>query len=156
MSLLRVGVDCGGTNTDCVVVQGERIVAHCKSPTLRRVGAGVRRSLHTALQGLPSPRPPISHLMLGTTHFVNAMLQGVDLQRVAVLRLGGHATQSLPPLADWPPHLAHLVNGEGTPPSSRTHMYGPLLCGGVRIFLFFAKEFWMAVVPPGSCARTCI
>jgi N-methylhydantoinase A/oxoprolinase/acetone carboxylase beta subunit len=49
--------------------------------------------------------------MIGTTHFINAVVQRRHLTRVAALRLGMPATASLPPFCDWPEDLAALVRG---------------------------------------------
>ena len=50
--------------------------------------------------------------MIGTTHFVNAVVQRRDLARVAAMRIGLPASASLPPFCDWPDDLAALVRGE--------------------------------------------
>jgi N-methylhydantoinase A/oxoprolinase/acetone carboxylase beta subunit len=49
--------------------------------------------------------------MIGTTQFTNAVVQRSGLQPVAVVRLGAPATESLPPLVDWPADLADSVLG---------------------------------------------
>jgi N-methylhydantoinase A/oxoprolinase/acetone carboxylase beta subunit len=50
-------------------------------------------------------------VMIGTTHFINAVIQRRHLDRVAALRLGMPASASLPPFCDWPRDLAELVPG---------------------------------------------
>ncbi|HSR41910.1 MAG TPA: hydantoinase/oxoprolinase family protein, partial [Longimicrobiales bacterium] len=47
----------------------------------------------------------IRAVMVGTNHFVNALLQGEGLTPTAVFRLCGPATRLLPPFCDWPPDL---------------------------------------------------
>lgn len=47
--------------------------------------------------------------MVGTTQFTNALVVGKDLVPVAAVRLGLPATQALPPMVDWPPHLHQLL-----------------------------------------------
>ncbi len=49
--------------------------------------------------------------MIGTTHFVNAVVQRQGLARVAAVRIGLPAAASLPPFCDWPEDLAALVRG---------------------------------------------
>ena len=49
--------------------------------------------------------------MIGTTHFINAVVQRRHLSKVAALRLGMPAAASLPPFCDWPEDLAALVCG---------------------------------------------
>jgi len=50
-------------------------------------------------------------VMIGTTHFINAVVQRRNLTKVAALRLGMPAAASLPPFCDWPEDLAALVCG---------------------------------------------
>ena len=50
--------------------------------------------------------------MIGTTHFVNAVVQRRGLAPVAAIRIGLPASASLPPFCDWPDDLAELVRGE--------------------------------------------
>ena len=54
----------------------------------------------------------IDAVVIGTTHFVNAVVQRRGLARVAAVRIGLPAAASLPPFCDWPPDLARLVRGE--------------------------------------------
>lgn len=46
--------------------------------------------------------------MIGTTHFLNAVVEGKRLERVGILRLCGAATRSQPPMIDWPDRLRPL------------------------------------------------
>jgi N-methylhydantoinase A/oxoprolinase/acetone carboxylase beta subunit len=54
--VIRIGIDVGGTNTDAVVVDGERVVASFKAPTSPDVLTGVSESLNGALtqSGVPA------------------------------------------------------------------------------------------------------
>ena len=54
----------------------------------------------------------IDAVVIGTTHFVNAVIERRGLARVAAVRLGLPAAASLPPFCDWPPDLGELVRGE--------------------------------------------
>ncbi|CAF3731587.1 unnamed protein product [Rotaria sordida] len=49
--------------------------------------------------------------MVGTTHFVNALLQRQGLAKVCTLRLCGPATHAIPPMTNWPQDLKDAVNG---------------------------------------------
>ena len=51
----------------------------------------------------------VTAVMLGTTHFVNALLQRRGLTKVCTLRLCGPATQAIPPMANWPEDLKETV-----------------------------------------------
>ncbi|MBV8504449.1 MAG: hydantoinase/oxoprolinase family protein, partial [Alphaproteobacteria bacterium] len=53
----------------------------------------------------------IDGVVIGTTHFVNAVVQRRDLARVAAVRIGLPASASLPPFCDWPADLAERVRG---------------------------------------------
>src|ERR671939_548468 len=48
-------------------------------------------------------------VMIGTTHFTNAVVQRRHLSPVAAVRLGLPATACVPPLTDWPEDLRALV-----------------------------------------------
>ncbi|NIP59715.1 MAG: hypothetical protein GWM92_15480, partial [Gemmatimonadetes bacterium] len=39
--MIRLGVDVGGTNTDAVVMDEERVVVRAKAPTSEEVTAGI-------------------------------------------------------------------------------------------------------------------
>jgi N-methylhydantoinase A/oxoprolinase/acetone carboxylase beta subunit len=47
--------------------------------------------------------------MIGTTHFINALVQAKRLAPTAALRLGLPATRALPPLVDWPENLSEAI-----------------------------------------------
>ena len=55
----------------------------------------------------------IRGVMIGTTHFTNAVVQRRHLSPVAAVRLGLPATACVPPLTDWPEDLRELV-GQAT------------------------------------------
>lgn len=50
----------------------------------------------------------MSRLHIGTTKLVNAVVQRQGLVQVAVLRLCGPTTRSVPPFADFPKDLAEV------------------------------------------------
>jgi N-methylhydantoinase A/oxoprolinase/acetone carboxylase beta subunit len=107
---LRLGIDVGGTHTDAVVVDpSERVLAKTKEPTTADVTSGISAAIGALLARSQELAPRISHAMLGTTHATNAILQGAGLRPVAVLRIGGPATHSVPPLVTWPSRLRSVV-----------------------------------------------
>jgi hypothetical protein len=67
--VIRIGIDVGGTNTDAVIMDGERVVASFKAPTSPDVMTGVSESLNGALTQSGVPAQAIDVVMLGTTHF---------------------------------------------------------------------------------------
>ncbi len=109
---LRVGVDVGGTNTDAVIMSGRDVLAACKSPTTADVGSGVRAALAEVMRQAGVAAGRISAVMIGTTHFTNAFVQGRSLAPVGVIRVAAPATTSLPPFADWPQRLQEVVEGQ--------------------------------------------
>jgi N-methylhydantoinase A/oxoprolinase/acetone carboxylase beta subunit len=107
----RIGIDVGGTNTDAVLLDGTRVVHAVKTPTTADVTSGITTALRDLLTAAASPGP-IDAVMIGTTHFTNAVVQRRDLTRVTAVRIGLPASASLPPFVDWPEDLAALVRGE--------------------------------------------
>jgi N-methylhydantoinase A/oxoprolinase/acetone carboxylase beta subunit len=107
----RVGIDVGGTNTDAVLLDGDVVVHAVKTPTTADVTGGITTALRDLLAAA-RPAAAIDAVMIGTTHFTNAVVQRRDLTRVAAVRIGLPASASLPPFVDWPADLAALVRGE--------------------------------------------
>ena len=107
---LRAGIDVGGTNTDAVLMDGPELLASAKVPTTPDVTSGIISALERALAQRP-PDAPITAVMLGTTHFTNALLEQRGLAPTAVVRLALPATSLLPPLVDWPASLKDAIGG---------------------------------------------
>jgi N-methylhydantoinase A/oxoprolinase/acetone carboxylase beta subunit len=108
---LRVGVDVGGTNTDAIVLRGREVLAQRKAPTSSDVGTGIVQAIRDVLAQAAVPVSEVAGVMIGTTHFTNAFVEGKHLSRVGVLRLGAPATLSVRPFADWPDALIGAVGG---------------------------------------------
>jgi N-methylhydantoinase A/oxoprolinase/acetone carboxylase beta subunit len=110
--LRRIGIDVGGTNTDAVLLEGGEVVHAVKTTTTADVTTGIVTAL-AELSGHPAvARGAIDAVVIGTTHFVNAVVQREGLARVAAVRIGLPAAASLPPFCDWPKDLADLVRGD--------------------------------------------
>ncbi|MCH7906458.1 MAG: hydantoinase/oxoprolinase family protein [Chloroflexi bacterium] len=107
----RIGIDVGGTNTDAVLVEDERVVAGVKTPTTDDVTGGILHALRDLLAGLEAGPGHIDAVMIGTTHFTNAVVQRRGLKPVAAVRIGLPASASLPPFVDWPDDLAAIARG---------------------------------------------
>lgn len=111
MSGLRIGVDVGGTNTDAALLRGTQVLATVKVPTSADVTAGVVAAIGAVIaRGAVAP-VDITSVMIGTTHFLNAVIEGRHLQKVGILRLCGQATRALMPLTAWPEGLRVSVDG---------------------------------------------
>ncbi len=107
----RLGIDVGGTNTDAVLLDGERVVRAVKTPTTADVTSGVTAALRLVMDG-NRDGAAVDAVMIGTTHFTNAVVQRRHLAPVAAIRIGLPASASLPPFEDWPPDLAAIVRGQ--------------------------------------------
>jgi N-methylhydantoinase A/oxoprolinase/acetone carboxylase beta subunit len=103
---MRIGIDVGGTNTDAVLMDGETVLASCKTPTTENVETGVIGALREVLGRSGTAPEAIVAVMIGTTHFTNAVIERRRLLEVGAIRLGLPATRSLPPFSDWPADLA--------------------------------------------------
>src|SRR3954447_3025417 len=107
----RIGIDVGGTNTDAVFLEDGRVAHAVKTSTTEDVTGGILAAL-ARLTGYPEVgRGSIDTVVIGTTHFVNAVIQRRNLAKVAAIRIGLPASASLPPFCDWPDDLAALVRG---------------------------------------------
>jgi N-methylhydantoinase A/oxoprolinase/acetone carboxylase beta subunit len=107
----RIGIDVGGTNTDAVLIQDDSVVAGVKTPTTEDVTGGILNALKDLVSGMDEGPRQIDAVMIGTTHFTNAVIQRRDLKPVAAVRIGLPASASLPPFVDWPNDLARIVRG---------------------------------------------
>src|SRR5437879_12329012 len=106
---MRIGVDVGGTNTDAVLMDGVDVVAWTKTPTTPDVGRGIITALQHVLDQTQAPKSQITAVMIGTTHFTNAVVERRRLLEVAAIRLGLPATEARPPFVDWPRDLAEVL-----------------------------------------------
>ena len=105
-----IGVDVGGTNTDAVLMDGVNLLAKAKLPTTPDVTSGIVEALKEVLAQRP-PGGTVDGVMVGTTHFTNALLERKQLTPTAVVRLSLPATKLLPPLVDWPAPLREAIGG---------------------------------------------
>lgn len=106
---MRVGVDVGGTNTDAVLMQGRTVVAWTKRPTTADVSSGIADAITAILGEAGVPADAIGSVMIGTTHFTNALVERTRLGEVGILRLASPSGEALPPLTGWPDDLAECI-----------------------------------------------
>lgn len=141
--MLRIGVDVGGehlavtvlsklsletdliliiigTNTDGVLIDVTRtkdanrgVLSHFKAPTTLNVSDGIEEAVRQVLKTADVSASSISCVSIGTTAFVNAVLErdARRLEKVAVIRLCGPYTRQCPPFIDFPPALEALTRG---------------------------------------------
>ena len=115
---LRIGVDVGGTNTDGVILDPNRanetdkgIVAWHKAPTTTNPSHGITEAITTMMTSAGVAAIDVASVTIGTTHFVNAVVErdARRLSPVAVLRLCGPFSKHSPPCIDWPDDMRELV-----------------------------------------------
>ncbi|MDH5759583.1 MAG: hydantoinase/oxoprolinase family protein, partial [Gemmatimonadota bacterium] len=108
----RIGIDVGGTNTDAVLLHDRTVEGAVKTATTEDVTSGVTNALRALVDLVGGSPGPLDAVMIGTTHFTNAVVQRRDLTPVAAVRIGLPSGASLPPFCDWPEDLAELVRGD--------------------------------------------
>ncbi|MDE2857948.1 MAG: hydantoinase/oxoprolinase family protein [Chloroflexota bacterium] len=108
---MRIGIDVGGTNTDAVLMDGTTVVSSTKTPTTANVSEGIATALRDVIADSGINAATIDGVMIGTTHFTNAVVERKHLTPTACIRLGLPATVCLPPMVDWPLDLRDLVGG---------------------------------------------
>jgi N-methylhydantoinase A/oxoprolinase/acetone carboxylase beta subunit len=107
----RLGIDVGGTNTDAVILDpADRVLAKAKVACTPDITGGITAAIDAVMRAPGVEAGRITHVMLGTTHATNAVLERKKLRRVAVIRIGGPATYSIRPMFEWPGDLAAAVS----------------------------------------------
>jgi len=109
--MIRIGVDVGGTNTDAVVMQSDKFLGGAKSPTTKDILSGVKNSIIDALNQSKTESKDIDALIIGTTHFVNAIVQRKSLAKTGLIRICLPSGGAILPFADWPKQLVESMNG---------------------------------------------
>src|SRR6266700_387311 len=108
---MKIGIDVGGTNTDAVLMNGDTVVAAVKRATTADVTSGIVAALASLREQREFGSGDIEAVMIGTTHFINALVEAERLAPTAAVRLGLPATASLPPFVDWPRSLTQAMRG---------------------------------------------
>lgn len=131
---IRVGVDVGGTNTDAVVLDisqasspSRGVIAFHKTPTTSpNVTDGIEIAVRSVLTQSNVPHDKIACLTIGTTHFINAIVEhdARRLNRVAIIRVTKSFTREIPPFSDFPPALKDILNGYYTYVDGGLHIDG--------------------------------
>ncbi|MFC9840598.1 hydantoinase/oxoprolinase N-terminal domain-containing protein [Rhodococcus sp. NPDC127530] len=106
---MRIGIDVGGTNTDSAVLDGTRVAVWAKTPTTADVLDGVAAVLRNVASQVDMGA--VDAVNIGTTHFVNALVEVRGLAPVVAIRLAT-PPQTLEPMVNWPVALRDAVLGE--------------------------------------------
>ncbi|MGW2222466.1 ROK family protein, partial [Nonomuraea sp. NPDC001684] len=107
---VRIGIDVGGTHTDAVLIDRDmNVLADTKTATTEDVTSGIVNALQTLLTDSGVERAEVNAVMIGTTHFTNALITGRNLSATAVVRLALPSGRALPPLTGWPAALLEAV-----------------------------------------------
>lgn len=85
---MHIGIDVGGTNTDAVLMDDTRTLAAVKHATTPDVTSGIVQAIGELRAGHHFDGEQISAVMIGTTHFINALVQAKGLAPTAALRGG--------------------------------------------------------------------
>jgi len=99
---MRIGIDVGGTHTDAVILDGNKVIAATKALTSADVVGGIIEALDTLLRDGAVSQDKIEIVMIGTTQFTNAIVQRRELAPVAAIRIGLPSGRGMPPMIDWP------------------------------------------------------
>ncbi|KAK0756333.1 hypothetical protein N5P37_011248 [Trichoderma harzianum] len=119
--LYRIGVDVG---TDTGRELKTEILASYKSQTTVDITSGIQAAIRQVLATAQVPLESVISVNIGTTHFINAVVQAdaFNLERVAVLRLCAPFGKEVAPFGDFPPSLRNILDG-----------YSAIVDGGLEI-----------------------
>ena len=86
--MYKLGIDVGGTNTDAVLIDGNRrVVAEVKHPTTGDIYDGIVGAVREVLARADVDRSEIRQAMLGTTQCTNAIVERKNLAPVSYTHL---------------------------------------------------------------------
>ncbi|AGH45201.1 hydantoinase/oxoprolinase family protein [Paraglaciecola psychrophila] len=109
---MRIGIDVGGTHTDAVIMQGDKVLASTKALTTADVISGITNALDVILGDSGISQDKIETVMIGTTQFTNAIIERRELAQVAAVRIGLPSGNGMPPMLDWPQDLKDALDSE--------------------------------------------
>jgi N-methylhydantoinase A/oxoprolinase/acetone carboxylase beta subunit len=90
-------------------MDGSQVVSATKTPTTPNVSDGITTALRNLGQQSGLDVSKLDAVMIGTTHFTNAVVERRRLEPTACIRLGLPATVCLPPMVDWPDELRDVI-----------------------------------------------
>jgi DUF917 family protein/N-methylhydantoinase A/oxoprolinase/acetone carboxylase beta subunit len=89
------------------------VVAFYKTPTTANVTSAITTAVRKVLEISKVPLDEILCLVIGTTSFINAVVEqdARRLKKVGILRLSKSFLREIPPFSEFPPGLAKLCDG---------------------------------------------
>lgn len=95
--MYRIGVDVGGTNTDAALLdtrsvsssESRGIVATSKAPTSSDVTTGIKKAVDDVMQTANISRDDVVSMAVGTTQFINAVVEADEARLCKVRRSVG-------------------------------------------------------------------
>ena len=109
---MRIGIDVGGTHTDAVLLDGMAIVSSHKALTTTDVRQGIIEALDAVMSEANIEPGSIEAVMIGTTHFTNAVIERRELTETAIIRVCLPTGSGLPPMCDWPEDIGAVVGNQ--------------------------------------------
>jgi N-methylhydantoinase A/oxoprolinase/acetone carboxylase beta subunit len=106
----KIGIDVGGTNTDALLLDGTSVLAAVKTGTTADVTSGIATALAQLLEQPGVDRSAIEAVIIGTTHFTNAVVARQGLRPVRAVRVCLPASAAITPFMDWPDDLRAVVS----------------------------------------------
>jgi N-methylhydantoinase A/oxoprolinase/acetone carboxylase beta subunit len=90
-------------------MNGTQVLASVKTATTPDVTSGIVHALEQLVRDRRGQPFDVQAVMIGTTHFTNAVVEAKRLMPTAAVRLGLPATAALPPMVDWPERLSQTL-----------------------------------------------
>lgn len=89
------------------------MLAHYKTPTTPDTTDGITAAISEVLKSAKLEPDQVSSVAIGTTHFINAVVErdARRLRRVAILRVSKSYARAPAPFAEWPADLARILYG---------------------------------------------
>ncbi|HBL98958.1 TPA: hypothetical protein DDZ86_04945 [Candidatus Dependentiae bacterium] len=110
-SPLTIGIDIGGTNTDCVVLnKQQQIVFRTKTATSSDIVGGIDTVLTAARASATLQQHNVKAIFISSTHATNALLEARNLLKVGVLRIASNNPSCIPSCLGWPEPIKAALN----------------------------------------------
>ncbi len=109
---VTIGIDIGGTNSDCVVLdRQQRLLCRAKTPTTADITTGIDNLFRETFQSPDGVIPSdVQALFVSSTHATNALLEARSLYRVGLIRIASNNPVAIPPCMGWPEELRRVLD----------------------------------------------